>query len=84
MPKAIKNPGVETPIISGEVIAYKYYGKYIQGVVISTKHVNKVAHIILKNVKTNLRNKEAMSNLTAIRLTEKDETNTCLWELVIK
>jgi len=84
MPKAIKNPGTEATVVSGEVIAYKYYGKYIQGVVVSTKHAGNLAYITLKNVKTNLKNKEAMSNILVKRLLEKDDTNSCLWEIEIK
>lgn len=84
MSKTIKNPGTDALVISGEVIAYKYYGKYIQGVVVSTNHTGKVAYITLKNVKTNLKNKEIMSNIMVKRLLDKDENNTCLWEIEIK
>ena len=52
--KAVKNPTEISNLTYGDDVVYKYYGKFIQGTIVNTKHMNKNSLVTLKDVKTNL------------------------------
>lgn len=79
----IRNTHEPEALVSSDLIEFKLFGKFIKGIIIETSHINKTQYITLKNVKTNLNDKEVMGNITAIKLKTKDGNNTSLWELKI-